>query len=432
MTIRDRCGTFLISGQLSRTVILGFLGFVLVALSVPGVSAQTIRQPEFQPISPRIIAQGGSHVAVARGYSSLFTNPAGIAWTDEPEFTLPSLTLWAHSRPDLLLSTIGALGADETLDEKEGDPVLATLKEQFTTNGFGMGAALGTGYVGNSIGIGLNVAADSYLYGETFPLGLEGEIQQQLTLTVGYGYPFEAGPVSLAVGGALRPTLRVVSFVDSETAADLISQYFDIETEGNGNDDDEIFDSLTALNGWGVAFDAGLLAEYRRFTLGVQARNLFNTNMEYSRNSLSEIFDAISSGGLPRATTDRESDAYVEETYVIPVEYSFGAAWHPDLGARSTLVDPKVHVQVTDPFKLTDQDRDRARSFWTRLHLGTELTILNFFDWRLGINQGYFTTGFGVDLAFFNINFAMFSRELGRYPGDQQVSGAALEFAFRF
>ncbi len=419
-----------------KTVVL-LVAVIVGAMAPTGADAETIKQREFRPISPRIMGQGGSHVAIARGYESLFTNPAGIAWTETPELTIPSLTFWAHSRPDLLLPTIGAFGADETLDDQDGDPVLDTLKEQFTTNGFGLGMSLGIGYVGHRIGLGLNIAADSYLYGETFPLGLEGEIQQQMTFTVGYGHPFEIGPVSLAVGGALRPTLRIVSLVDSDTAADLIAQFFDVDVDENGTngdngDEPDLFDSITALNGWGVGFDAGLLAQYQSFTFGVQARNLFNTRMEYSRNDLGEIMGALASGGLPSRPTDSDDPAFVAEKYEIPVEYSFGVAWHPDLGETAAIFDPRLHVQVTDPFKLTDQDQDRARSFWTRVHLGTELTFLNFFDWRLGLNQGYFTTGFGVDLAFFNINFALYSQEFGRYPGDQQVGGAALEFAFRF
>lgn len=420
-----------LAGSRQRILAAALLLF-LTLFTNPVLMAQTIRQREFVPLSPRIMAQGRSHVATARGYESLFTNPAGIAWTEEPELTLPSLTLWAHSRPDLLLSTIGALGADETLDEQEGDPVLDILKEQFTTNGFGMGAALGIGYVGQGIGVGFNVATDSYLYGETFPLGLEGEVHQQMMLTIGYGRPFEVGPVALALGGTLRPIIRISSIVDSEAAADLVSEFFGVDAEEDGEGGGDPLDTLTALNGYGVAFDAGIMARYESFTLGVQARNLLNTNMEYARHSLGDVADAIASGGLPSRPGDRSDPSYVSEKYVIPVEYSFGLAWQPHLGDLAVILDPKLHFQVTDPFKLTDPDRNRPRSFWTRLHLGSEVRILNFFDYRLGLNQGYLTTGFGVDMAFFNISFAIYSQEYGRYPGDQQVGGASLEFAFRF
>jgi hypothetical protein len=376
---------------------------------------------------------------MARGYSALFTNPAGFIFTDEPELTIPSVLVWAHSRPDLLLSTIGAFSgdaSDTTADGEEKsqqDLIIDALREQFTTNGFGIGSALGLGYVGNGIGIGLEAAFDSYLYGPTFPLGLEGEINSQFSLVLGYAHPFFLGPVKLGVGGALRPTIRIASFVDSDTAADLITQFTGVDTgETDSEESGDLMQTLTALNGWGVAFDTGLIAEYRAFKLGVQARNLFNTQMDYSNNTFQEIFDAAAAGGLPASPENSDDPSYVSDSYVIPTEISFGAAWRPELGQYSQVFDPKIHAQVTDPFQMTDQNPEQPRSFWTRLHFGTELTFLNFFDLRFGLNQGYFTLGTGLDLGFLEIQYAIYSQEYGRYPGDQQVGGAALEFAFRF
>jgi len=414
---------------------------VLIAATgaVAPVSAEQIKQKEFRRMNPEIMGQGGSYAAMAQGYSALFTNPAGLAFTDKPELTLPSVTLWAHSRPDLLLSTLGAFSgdaSDTTADGEEKsqeDLIIDALREQFTTNGFGVGAAFGTGYIRHGIGLGLEAAFDTYLYGPTFPLGLEGEINSRLALVVGYAHPFYLGPVKLALGGALRPTIRITSFVDSDTAADQITKLTGIDTgETTDTESGGLFDTLTALNGWGVAFDTGLIAAYRGVRVGVQARNLFNTQMDYSNNSFQELIDAAAAGGLPAKPENQADPSYVSDNYVLPAEISFGAAWNPVLGKYSQVFDPKIHAQISDPFKMTDQDPDKARSFWTRLHFGTELTFLNFFDLRFGLNQGYFTAGTGLDLGFLEIQYAIYSQEYGRYPGDQQVGGAALEFAFRF
>jgi hypothetical protein len=401
--------------------------------------AETIRQNEFRPMSPEIMGQGGSYTAVAEGYNSLFTNPAGLATRTDPEITVPAYSIWVHSRPDLLLATLGALGGqDVNADAGDGEEltrdelILQNLKEQFTTNGFGVGTALGFGYTGNRIGIGMNVAVDSYLYGNTFPLGLEGEVTSQFTLAFGYAHPFRIGPVDLALGGTLRPNLRITSLVGSDTAADLITQFTGVETGESGDEEDEeILDALSALNGWGVALDTGIIARYHPFAIGIQARNLFNTNMQYSRNSFADVLDALGSGGLPSAAQEGDPE-YVSDRYIIPTELSFGAAWQPDLGEIGFVVDPELHVELTDPFGYTDLDQDRPDSFWTRVHIGTELTFLRFFDLRFGINQGYFTMGTGMELMFLDIQFALYSQEFGRYPGDQQVGGAALEFALRF
>lgn len=412
-----------------------FVAVTLLVLSVTfSVFGEEIIQPEFRPLSPEILGQGGSCVAVAEGYSSLFTNPAGIAMTREPELTLPSLSFWIHSRPDLILTTIGAIGGQGVgagEDQSREDIILDTLEEQFTTNGFGVGTSLGLGYVGRNIGLGFNVATDIYLYGDTFPLGVEGEMNSQITLMIGYGHPFEIGPVTLAVGGMLRPTIRISSLLDSEASVNLISTFLGVdpgETDDGGGD---LTTTINALSGWGVAIDAGLIASYRSSRLGLSARNLFNTNMQYSNNSLDEVISALQSAGLPAEPQNESDPSYVADQYVIPMELSIGAAWQPEY-AFSMIFDPELHAQIDDPFGTAQVDSDRPTSIWTRIHLGTELTFLQFFDLRFGINQGYFTLGYGLDLAFLEIQFALYSQEYGRYPGDQQVGGAALEFALRF
>lgn len=378
-------------------------------------------------MNPAVMAQGGSLLATTFGADALFANPAGLAFVTEPTTVVPSLTTWVHSRPDLILTTIGAFAAeDDDDDDDDDDPILDALTEQFTTNGFGFGTALGFSWAGNGLGFGLNIATDTYFYGETFPLGIEGEMTSQFALAIGYGHLFDLGPVQLSVGGALRPTLRVASFITSSTTSDLLSTFLGVDT-GEDESDEELLDSLTAFNGWGVGFDMGMMARWRPVTLGVQARNLFNTDYSYSKNSLNDIISAITSGGLPAT-----SDEVISEKYITPIEISIGALYAPDLGNLGLIVRPKVHMEIRDVFRTTDADPDFPRSFWTRVHAGTEVRLLNFFDARLGVNQGYLTTGFGVELGALRVNYAIYRQEFGRFPGDQPVGGAALEFALAF
>lgn len=388
------------------------------------VAADPIKEKPFIPFSPEVLGQGGSFAAVAEGYNSFFTNPAGYALTDG-EATFPSFTTWFHAKPNSILPMLAAIDGDN--DDESGstdEKVVNLLQEQLTTNGFGIGSALGFGYIGNRIALGLSYGIDSYFYGRSFPLGLTGESTTELTFIAGYGRTFQAGPVQIAAGADLRPLLRVHSFINSDTTAAIITDFTGVDT---GTEGGSVLENINALNGWGVGIDAGVIAKYRDFSFGIQGRDLFGTRLRYSLNSADEVVDALGRGGLP-ANSQESIDA---GDYIIPMELSFGAAYQPDLGALSSIVSPELHAQVTDPFKLTDQDRDKARSFWTRLHLGTEITLLNFFDLRAGLNQGYVTLGAGMDLLFLEAHFSVFSRELGRYPGDRPTSGAALEVALR-
>ncbi|MFW6339149.1 MAG: hypothetical protein ACOC25_09485 [Alkalispirochaetaceae bacterium] len=389
-----------------------------------GAFADPITEKPFVPFSPEVLGQGGSFAAVAEGYNSFFTNPAGFALT-EGEATFPSFTTWIHAKPDSILPMLAVIDGDN--EDETGsteETVVDLLEEQLTTNGFGIGSALGFGYIGNRVALGLSYGIDSYFYGRSFPLGLTGESTTELTFIAGYGHDFQAGPVQIAAGANLRPLLRVHSLIKSDTTAGIITDFTGVDTGAEGG---SVLENIDALNGWGVGVDAGIIASYRDFSLGIQGRDLFNTRLRYSLNSAEEVVDALGRGGLPASS--RESISAGD--YIIPMELSFGLAYQPDFGALSNIVDPEVHAQVTDPFKLTDQDREKARSFWTRLHLGTEITLLNFFDVRMGVNQGYVTLGAGMDLLFLEAHFSVFTRELGRYPGDRPTSGAALEMALR-
>ena len=410
--------------------IASLLGALLLVSLTP-LAADTVRQRAFTPISPRIMGQGGSYVAVARGYESLFTNPAGIALTEGRDVVLPSLTVWTHARPDLMWPTLAAFGGystdSETQEQSQEDLILDTLTEQFTSNGFGVGTALGFGYVGNGLGLGVNLAMDSYLYGRTFPLGLTGEINSHVQFIIGFARRFNVGPIDLALGATMRPTMRITSLVDSNAAADLVSQFMGVDT---GEEAGDPMESVFALNGWGVGFDLGAMLQYGDFALGAQARDLFNTRMRYSRNSIQEIIDALGQAGLPSPAAEGEPN-YLEDSYIVPMELSLGASYHPNLGALGFLVDPRVHLEVKDPFGWADPT-GFSPSFWTRLHAGTEVRFLRFFDARMGVNQGYVTMGAGLDLLFLELQFAIFSQEFGVYPGDRPVGGAAFEFAIRY
>ena len=232
------------------------LVLLLSLLAVALVSAdEPIRERAFTPFSAEVLGQGGSFAAVAEGYNAFFTNPAGYAFT-EGEGTFPSISTWVHARPDSILPMLATID-DDNKDESGStqDEVVSLLKEQLTTNGFGLGTAVGLGYIGNRIALGLSYGIDTYFYGRSFPLGLIGESTTELTFIAGYGQKFDVGPVEVGAGANLRPLIRVRSFIDSDTTAVMITDFTGVDT---GTEDSSYLDNINALNGWGVGVDAGL------------------------------------------------------------------------------------------------------------------------------------------------------------------------------
>jgi hypothetical protein len=68
-----------------------------------------------------------------------------------------------------------------------------------------------------------------------------------------------------------------------------------------------------------------------------------------------------------------------------------------------------------------------------KLHFGTEVS-LPFIDLRGGINQGYATYGAGINLLFIRLDAAMYTEEVGAYPGQTPQNrveiGLSLDLSF--
>jgi membrane-associated PAP2 superfamily phosphatase len=69
---------------------------------------------------------------------------------------------------------------------------------------------------------------------------------------------------------------------------------------------------------------------------------------------------------------------------------------------------------------------------WTLLHFGIDARLFSFFTLRTGLNQGYLTAGAGVRFLVFDLNFAVFTRELGMHVGDRPLAGMTLDSSIRW
>jgi hypothetical protein len=103
---------------------------------------------------------------------------------------------------------------------------------------------------------------------------------------------------------------------------------------------------------------------------------------------------------------------------VTPRSYNFGVS------------ATQKHVPFFDSIKIalesTDIGNNADGSYFRTLHAGAE-ALYGIFAFRAGINQGYIAAGAGVDLGFFDVNFATYGEELGLNTGDMQDRRYALE-----
>lgn len=385
--------------------------FLLTSVFISLSAQETVYENPVSPMIPEIIAQGGSFTAVAEGYPALFTNPAGFA-ADRTDFTIVTANPWVYARPDKLIETVGIMtgagGPDTSV-------IIDAVEDQIINNGFGVGAAFGISYVGSGLGLGLFGVVDFMLSGDSIP-GVEGELEVTVGAVGGYAIPFELGGLVLTIGGDVRPMVRLRAPLKNSVALGLVSELV------SGNIDVlPMLMGLDAYYGSALAVDLGALLDIGPFSIGLSVRDLGGTQFFYSSATVAQQLDSIQSGAFPQGNiTDTE--------FIIPMEISLGAAFHPDLGDFSDIIDPQVHIDLKDPIGVI---RD-GKSPWMLLHIGGEVRFFNFINVRAGLNQGFLTLGLGFDIPFMNINIATFSRASGIYLLDGQTSGVSIEAAIRF
>jgi hypothetical protein len=110
----------------------------------------------------------------------------------------------------------------------------------------------------------------------------------------------------------------------------------------------------------------------------------------------------------------------------VPMYRAFGTGVSIHRDWLGFLRDPVVAVEASDI-----GTRNQNGSFYRTLHLGGETRLIGVLLGRIGINQGYFAAGVGVDLKLLTIDAATYGEELGLNAGDMQDRRYALRVALQ-
>ncbi len=383
---------------LGRTSYLAVALFLLAAASA---FAATHYEEPFAPLSPVVMGEGGSFIANAQGYNAFFYTPAGFS-RGKGSLTLTSVNSWIYSRPDLLISQVAqAIAGTQTPSS-----FLDFVNSQATTGGIGVGSSLGIGYVGDGFGLGSVFIVDSMMYGPSL-LGVTGDLTATLGFIGGLSLPFDVGGIRINVGADIRPMIRVHTPITNSTAVSILSALT------TGGDVISALNSSTSYYGSAIGLDLGAIADLGWFQFGISVRDVGGTQFNYTSNTFDTVTTTLGSqGNFPSGTP-------VSDTYIIPMDVGVGVAFHPDLGRTNLFFDPTFSFDMRNVVGAIDG----SANFWTLLHAGTEIRLMNTFTVRAGINQGYLTFGGGVKLLFLDMNLAIFTQEMGAHLGDRPAAG---------
>ena len=176
--------------------------------------------------------------------------------------------------------------------------------------------------------------------------------------------------------------------------------------------------------GVGIGLDVGAIAELGWFTAGISIRDLGGTQFRYNRSAFHVLQGALGSAlQFPTNGTLVTADQFV-----IPMDISLGVGFHPDFGTFNNIIDPSISFDMRNIIGALAG----TATPWTLLHLGIESRFFSFFTLRTGMNQGYLTFGAGMKFLVFDMNFALFTREMGLHIGDKPLSGMSFDASIRW
>ncbi len=375
---------------------------ILLIAALAAASAQ-IQFSEIMPKDARSMGMGGAFRVFSQGYSSFFGNPAGFAGSTN-SFTIADISAWAYVAPTSenlgrVQQIINGSATDTQIINWAGDWIVSN-------NGLGAGASIGGGWVGKKgIAVGVTLVTDEVASGDSL-LGSKLVSATQANAIIGFAYPIDIGPVWIKVGVDGRVFYRVQSnpttgWPFSTILNDVLNDSFSPS-------------SLNLYGGYGFAADAGLVAGIGPAMLGFTARNL-GLAFKVGSFTAQDVID-YNISALPFSGT---TAAALTPTYTA------------GLGLRlfeNTKFEPSVYAEVDDPIALFSSS-DILTDLLTSLHAGAQIRILNFLNIRGGLNKGWYSVGAGLDLSFLEIDAAIFTEELGAYPGDKGRSGLSVQAA---
>ena len=380
---------------------------ILLILATAMASAQTALEfIEVTPKDARTMGMGGAFHVFSQGYSSFFGNPAGFAGANS-SLTLTDLSVWAYLAPttqnvERVKSIIDGSATDSDILGYAGDWII-------NNNGFGAGLSLGGGWVGKKgIAIGVTLVSDEVAAGNSL-LGSKLVIATQLNGILGYAYPFNIGPVTLKIGLDGRAFYRVQSdpvtgLPFSTILNDVLNDTFSLST-------------ITLLGGYGFAADVGLVAGIGPVMLGLSARD-FGLEFKVGKFNFQNIID------------DNISAFPLLGTTAVKLNPSYAAG----LGVRlfeNSKFEPSLYTELENPQNIFSSS-DMVASALNSLHAGAQVRLLRFITVRGGLNKGWYSLGAGIDLSFLELDAAIFTEELGLYPGDKGRSGLSVQVGIRF
>jgi hypothetical protein len=389
--------------------------FVLLLICSAFVTVQawaehsTVPAAKFEIPSARRAALGGLHAACADDLDALFSNPAGFV-SAEGRFSLTRSGA-VLSGPVFTLAGLALNTAEGNLDALFASDDIARLLPSLYVE-VAVPGPVHFGYVGNGLGFGIfNTTKTIVRTGGSALPTLRAALGEQVLLAGGYSFRI---PLPDTWRSTLDAGLLLKAFITGDVVVTKSLLEMSAFMSGIGLDTlrSEPFDLST-----GIGLDVGIL--YRLsdvFSFGLVGRNVYTPVVTSSYTEL----------GMYLNGTEQPDRTYG----TVPPDLSAGIMFTP----RFSFLDRYLSgfAFMLDYKDALDFIVSPATSRNPILHvgIGCELTLLEVLDISVGLNEGLFSAGFGLDFSWFSIRTAMYGRELSPEPGMNPVFNLMMTLDF--
>ncbi len=377
------------------TILFVITSFALIAQEF----TYELAMPEIR--HARIDALGGKHISDTSWYYSFLTNPGNIGLMGKKSL-YPGLTVGIGG-PIKYTQDIIAIAKD-----MENDDSISSLAKILSENkGLDLNLVLSGpiqfGSVKNNFGWGF--FNQTYLIANAPSISyLEGLVGNESLLRFGYALPIPLGIGKLSVGGAVDLVNRVEGKILT-SVTNLMS----------GNSEEM---PLPLYTSFGFGLDVGATLSLLNFiTVGL-------------------VWDDAVYGYF----TSKSSDISSGEIEPDASYQAFNFDWKFNLGASVSV--PGVNIFTLGVISSLDVMLDlhdvigmmvndpKKRNPILDVSLGTEAVLFKTISLRFGLHEMYPSAGVGARLGVFNLDAAIFGRELGLEPGTRPQLNLAISLEF--
>ena len=347
--------------------------------------------------SARFGALGGTHTAMGDDFYSLFINPAAFVDVKD-EFSVAEITLSTYGPVLELIDVFREnSGSSDDLD------ISGIVGKGGIAAGFDLGGPVSLGWVGRGVGLGLFTRANTTAAVTGFKI--KPIISSDILFVGGYAFKiYDKGSHLVNAGflgkGFFRGALNLEAVIFD--AASLL--------------DDPMEKPFGSYLGLGL--DLGTKYTFREnLSFALVCYDIYSPALFTPYDSFNDFKEKTgSSGDSSYVTVKRRLDT--------GMAYRISSDFLDRYISRLTVMAD--YHDILDLWSLI------PRNPILNIGLGLEMTLLNALTFRMGIADALPAFGFGLDLSFMILDFAIRGRELGLDPGVQSVYAMDIGLLFRY